>query len=157
MLMCPSTNSKRFKLTYIAYMIAGIHPLLNHAVTQIVKLNMIHSHMHSCASMNRQSAYLGYILCNDDYRHSSITQSCGNTNVKLNMIHSYIHSCHRNGWMFNAIFPTHRYLFNHCTGFGSDPKFSSVFSSEVVGCMPIDDSYVIDIDSTIPQTDFKYM
>ena len=33
MLMCPSTNSKRFKLTYYAYMIAGIHPLLNHAVT----------------------------------------------------------------------------------------------------------------------------
>ena len=36
-------------------------------------------------------------------------------------------------------------------------SFPSVFSSEVVGCMPIDDSYVIDIDSTIPQTDFKYM
>ena len=34
---------------------------------------------------------------------------------------------------------------------------TQIFSSEVVGCMPIDDSYVIDIDSTIPQTDFKYM
>ena len=33
MLMCPSTNSKRSKITNYVNMIAGIHPLLNHAIT----------------------------------------------------------------------------------------------------------------------------
>ena len=45
MLMCPSTNSKRFKLTYYAYMIAGIHPFLNHAVTHC---EIQHDFTHTC-------------------------------------------------------------------------------------------------------------
>ena len=32
--------------------IAGIHPLRNHAATQIVILNMIHSYIHSCHSFD---------------------------------------------------------------------------------------------------------
>ena len=60
-------------------MITGIYPLLNHAVTQIVKFDMIHSLMHMC------------ILCIHDCRHSSITQSCDNTSWNLTWFtHVYI-------------------------------------------------------------------
>jgi hypothetical protein len=39
-------------------MIAGIHPLLNHAVTQIVIFIMIHAYMLMCLSTNQNDPKL---------------------------------------------------------------------------------------------------
>ena len=58
-------------------MIAGIHPLLNHAVTQIVKPSWF-THICLCVSVPIKTIQ-NYKLCIHDCRHSSITQSCDNT------------------------------------------------------------------------------
>ena len=74
-----------------AFMNTGIHPLLNHAVTQIVKFDMINAYMLIGPSTNSKRFKLTYYAYMIAGIHPLLNHAVTHF-VILNKIHSCIHS-----------------------------------------------------------------